>query len=200
MESDNTSDTVTMGTRKWAIGIGLFVVLLTAGLAFRLGLAFAVIIGGSGLIAFASWLVLGYPRPADPDRVLTLFLIVIAGELVHQIEEYVMRFPQRSAEMLNAPAMTPDFFVVLILTLAAVGVTAAAGLQFGHPLANYVMWFIVIGPGFVNGVAHVIFPFLAGQPYFPGLLTVWLPVVPGIVLIRRLYVDAHPDRPSSLIG
>ncbi len=185
---------VSKENRKWAIAIGVFIALLNIAYAVRLGLAFAVIIGGSAIIAYAAWLVLNYREPADPDRVLTLYLLVIAGELVHQIEEYIAGFPQQSAKTLNASAMTPNFFVVMILILAAIGVTAAVGLQYGHPLANYVMWFIVIGPGFVNGIAHIIFPFMVGEWYFPGLLTVWLPLIPGTILIRRLYIEAHPDK------
>lgn len=65
----------------------------------------------------------------DPDKLLTLYLLVIAGELVHQLEEYLMGFPRQLSEAFHLMAFTQDRFVVMILALAAVGHVAAVGLN-----------------------------------------------------------------------
>lgn len=181
-----------MDDRYWAGLLGLLVVALVVGLAMGVGLVFAAIVGGSAALAYVVWLGTTYRRPVDPDEVRSLYLLVIAGELVHQVEEYVADFPRHLSAGFHLTGFTQDRFVVMILLLAAVGLVAAVGLEYRHPGANYVMWFVVVGPGFVNGAAHVLFPLVLGQPYFPGLLTVWLPLVPGVVLIRRVVVDSRP--------
>lgn len=178
-----------MDERYWAGLVGVLVVTLVVGLATGVGVVFAAIIGGSAALAYVVWLGTTYRHPVDPDEVLSLYLLVIAGELVHQIEEYVTGFPRHLSEGFRLTGFTQDRFVVMILLLAAVGLVAAVGLRYRHPGANFFVWFVVIGPGFVNVVAHVLFSLLLGQLYFPGLLTVWLPLVPGVLLIRRIGFD-----------
>ena len=55
-----------------------------------------------------------------------------------------------------------------------------------NTLSNYFVWFFAVGPGIVNGIAHFVFPIIAGAFYFPGLITVLLPFIVGILLIVKL--------------
>jgi hypothetical protein len=72
------------------------------------------------------------------------------------------------------------------------------GIVHRHPVANYVLWFFLIGPaGLVNSVAHVSFPFMAGVPYFPGLITVVLPTVFGTALAWRILADVRQESHRS---
>ena len=43
-----------------------------------------------------------------------------------------------------------------------------------------------MGPGVVDAIAHVSLPFIGHTVYFPGLITVILPTVTSIVVIRAL--------------
>ena len=53
-------------------------------------------------------------------------------------------------------------------------------------MANYLLWFFVVGPGVVSAIAHLSFPFIGDTVYFPGLITVILPTIMSILVIRAL--------------
>jgi len=160
--------------------------------ARRLGVATMVIIGGSAVIAYFVWLATAWRRPVDPSRVLSPYLVLIAMELIHMGEEQVSDFPSSLRQIFDIPP-TFDLLthaLVLMGGVNALAILAAVGLRSRHRVAQqfsgYMVWFYVIGPGVVNAVAHVTFPFLVGRLYFSGLVTVILPTVAGVVTLVRL--------------
>lgn len=102
-------------------------------------------------------------------------------------EEYLTEFPREVSELTGATMSQDTFVVVFVICGTMLALISAIGLVYGNPIANYYLWFVIIGPGFVNGIAHVLFPIMAGQYYFPGLLTVIIPVAVGIILAVRIY-------------
>src|SRR6266542_2442453 len=75
---------------------------------------------------------------------------------------------------------------------------AGYGLMRRNPVANYVLWFFLIGPaGLVNSVAHVTLPFLTATLYFPGLITVALPTAFGTALAWRVLADVRRESRRS---
>jgi hypothetical protein len=160
--------------------------------ARRLGVATMVIIGGSAVIAYFVWLATAWRRPVDPSRVLSPYLVLIAMELIHMGEEQVSDFPSSLRQIFDIPP-TFDLLthaLVLMGGVNALAILAAVGLRSRHRVAQqfsgYMVWFYVVGPGVVNAVAHVTFPFLVGRLYFSGLVTVILPTVAGVVTLVRL--------------
>ena len=177
-----------------AVAVAAVVLLANIGLYAYVGVAPMLIIGGSLLLAFFAWLFTTYQEPANPDRVLPLYLLLIAAELLHMAEEYVTSFPEEFSALTGA-GMTQDIFVVVFVMGGVIlALLSAIGVMYRNPLANFYLWFVIIGPGFVNGIAHVLFPIMAGTVYFPGLVTVFLPVVIGITLALQLYRDSRGSR------
>lgn len=168
---------------------GLIVVLVSSVLYYFVGVGAMFIIGGSGAIAWAVWLKTTYQHPVDPNRVLPLYLLLLAAELLHMGEEFLTSFPDEFSKLTGA-SMSQEIFVfwfVIVGTILAL--LSMIGIMYQNPISNYFLWFVIIGPGFVNGIAHFIFPLLAGSFYFPGLITVLLPVAVGIFLAVRIYKD-----------
>lgn len=149
----------------------------------RVGPVATLIIGGSALLGFLAWLFTTYKRPADPQKVLPLYLLLVGLELIHMSEEAVMDFAGEFGRLFG-----DDFsiFQPMVLLFSGIWVLAGFGLIYRNPVANFFVWFVAIGPGVVNGIAHVLFPLLDGSLYFPGLITVVFPFAASLVLIKQL--------------
>jgi hypothetical protein len=174
-----------------AVAITIFVVLLFV----RIGLAFALIVGGSAIIAFFVWLLTTYHYPVDGRKILPLYVLAVAMQFIHMTEEFVAGFPQQFSALTGAHLSPDTFVLVAVLGFGAVYMLAGFGLIRQNPIANYVLWFFLIGPaGLVNTVAHFTFPLLIGHLYFPGLITVLLPTTVGTILAWRIIQDSRQQR------
>jgi len=155
--------------------------------ATTIGNAPVIIVGGSAVIAYVVWLLTTYRRPADPGKILPFYLVAVGAQLIHETEEYLAGFPSQFSTLFHIPAFTEQFFVItFLLVFSVIWVLAGVGLIYKNPVANFLTWFFVIGPGLANGVAHFVFPFLAHRIYFPGIITVLLPTLASILVIWRL--------------
>ena len=151
----------------------------------------SMLIGTAGLSAGA--LVALLPtilrRPVDADlagreRTARLFLIALAAQCLHFMEEFVTRFEDRFPALLGLPAWSENFFVVFNLIWLSGWILSAIGLQRGYWFALFPIWFFAIA-AIANGIAH---PFLAvvARGYFPGLITSPIVGVLGVLLWLRL--------------
>lgn len=128
-------------------------------------------------------------RPVDGDlvgreRTVRLFLIGLAAQCMHFMEEFVTRFQDRFPALLGLPAWSQNFFVVFNLAWLSVWIVSAIGLRRGYRLALFPVWFFAIG-AIVNGIAHPMLAVVA-QGYFPGLITSPIVGVLGVLLWLRL--------------
>ena len=174
-----------------AILIGFFI----AGFS-HVGAAPIIIIGGAGVLGLVAWLLTTYRRPAS-TRILPVYHLTVAGLHVHILEEYVTKFPQRMTETFGLTNFTEAPFLV---SIAFVGMTiwilVGVGLIYRNPLANYLAWFVLMGPGFMEWT-HYVFPLFegGGYHYFPGMWTAWLPMIPGTIGMYMLWREAR--RPAE---
>jgi hypothetical protein len=149
-----------------------------------------ILIGTSGLSAAAfAALLLAILRshhldPAARERIARLFLIGLAAQCLHFMEESVTGFPERFPALLGLPAWPVDFFVAFNLTWLSIWILSAIGLHKGYWFALFPIWFFAIA-SIANGIAH---PLLAVsvRGYFPGLITSPVVGVLGLLLARRL--------------
>ncbi len=180
------------------VAVALVVATLIYSGTLVLGNATMAVKGGSAVIAYFVWLVTAWQRPIDPSTVTLPYLALIAMELVHMGEEQLTDFTGSLRRIFSIPhSFNLVMHAVLLMGVVnAVALLAALGIRSSkavvRQVAGYIMWFYVIGPGMVNAVAHVTFPFVAHTLYFSGLITVILPTVAGTVtLIRLLQSDAR---------
>jgi hypothetical protein len=152
----------------------------------------SMFIGTAGLSAGAvvALLLTILRRPVDGDRTGweqagRLFLIGLAAQCLHFMEEFLTRFEDRFPALLGLPAWPESFFVAFNLTWLCIWILSAIGLEKGYRFALFPIWFFAIA-GIVNGVAHPLLA-VAANGYFPGLITSPLLGVVGVLLWLRLF-------------
>jgi hypothetical protein len=122
--------------------------------------------------------------PVGRERIARLFLIGLAAQCLHFMEEFVTRFNDRFPALLGLPAWSENFFVVFNLIWLSVWTLSAIGLQKGYRFALFPVWFFAIA-AIANGIAHPLLALVA-RGYFPGLITSPVLGVLGLLLVPRL--------------
>jgi hypothetical protein len=121
---------------------------------------------------------------AGREQTARLFLIGLAAQCLHFMEESITRFPERFPALLGLPAWSADFFVVFNLTWLSIWILSTIGLQRGYWFALFPIWFFAIA-SIANGIAHPVLAIVV-RGYFPGLITSPLVGVLGVLLWLRL--------------
>jgi Protein of unknown function with HXXEE motif len=149
------------------------------------------LIGTAGLSAGAVLAllltILRQPITDDPtgrERTARLFLIGIAAQCLHFMEEFVTRFHDRFPALLGIPSWPDNFFVVFNLIWLSVWILSAIGVQKGYRFALFPAWFFAIA-AITNGIGHPVLAFVA-RGYFPGLITSPVLGMLGLLLWLRL--------------
>ncbi len=182
----------------YPIGVAVFIVVLLTAVSVQIGWPVLVIFGVASVSAYVAWMLTTYRKPADPSKIVPLYLVALAAQMIHTVEEYIANFPGELAEMFGLAPVSLDFFVITIMGIfAAMWVMTAFGLFYRNPLANFLLWFFLLGPGIVNSFAHITFPFLGDEFYFPGLITVLLPTIMSIIVIRALIIGSRQPEPDA---
>ena len=181
-----------------------------------IGLAPVIIVGGSAIMALIFWSRTYLRKPVNPEIILPLFILTVAGLQIHIVEEYLMDFAPSMSRLFGIPWSEKSFLIVFALVGPVIYTLTSLGLYYKIPIAGFVAWFIFIGPG-VAEFTHFIFPlippdlmpkdpdpitaFIDGTKikdmpnfyfktthsyYFPGMWTAVLPMVPGCIAIYRL--------------
>ena len=114
--------------------------------------------------------------------------------IVHMLEEYLTGFAPSMSRTFDIDFTERTFLIVFAFVGPATYAMTAIGLLYRHPLANFMAWFIFIGPGFVE-FSHFLFPIFEGGPYhyFFGMGTAVLPMIPGIYGMYRPYSESRTD-------
>jgi hypothetical protein len=118
------------------------------------------------------------------DRVISLFLVGIAAQSLHFLEEFATGFYVRWPELLGLSPWSAQFFVIFNVSWIAIWALSAAGLRADIRAALFPTWFFAIGMA-VNFVGHPLLALNAGG-YFPGLWSCPLVGVIGVLLLGRL--------------
>ena len=128
-------------------------------------------------------------RPVDGDlagreQTARLFLLGLAVQCMHFMEEFLTHFQDRFPALLGLPPWSERFFVAFNLIWLSVWILSAIDLERAYRLALFPVWFFAIA-AVVNGIAH---PVLAAvvHGYFPGLITAPVLGVLGVLLWLRL--------------
>src|SRR6266516_2202959 len=150
----------------------LFVaVAMTAGYR-RIGVPPFVIVGGSSLVALGLWIKTYLRMPLDPEIILPGFLLTGAALEVHIIEESLAGFGPAMSRLFDISWTERSFLMVFAFVGPTLYALTALGLYYRVPVAGFLAWFILIGPG-VAEFTHFVFPVLrpAIQPELAGSIS-----------------------------
>ncbi|MDH3247136.1 MAG: HXXEE domain-containing protein, partial [Saprospiraceae bacterium] len=125
-------------------------------------------------------------RELDSHRILPLYLVALAVQLLHFTEEYLTDFVTKLPELFNQPPYPINFWIVFNMIAYAIFILGAISL-FQNKKEFYVipLFFILIGVVF-NGIAHVLLAAFVGD-YFPGLFTALAYLIIGPMLLRLVF-------------
>jgi Protein of unknown function with HXXEE motif len=175
------------------VGTGVSPVLIAMNENLR-----STLVGTSGLsvAAVVAFLLTILRRPTNDDvigreQAVRVFLIGLAAQCLHFMEEFVTRFEDRFPALLGLPTWSEDFFVTFNLIWLFVWIFSVIGLQRGYRFALFPVWFFAIA-AIANGIAHPILAFVV-QGYFPGLITSPALGVVGVLLWFRLQAMTRPS-------
>ena len=94
----------------------------------KIGLPPALIVGGSGVAAFALWQGSYLKRPSDPSVILPLFLLTVAALDVHMAEEYLTKFGPAMSWQFDISWTEQSFLLIFAFVGPALYALTAAGL------------------------------------------------------------------------
>lgn len=132
------------------------------------------------------------PQPEALDRVIRIYLLGIAAQCFHFVEEFVSGFHVRAPQILGLVPWSAEFFVTFNLTWIALWVVSAVGIRARLRIAFFPAWFFAVGM-LGNGLWH---PLLSARTaeYFPGLFTSPVVGAIGLLLAVRLWNLTAPGR------
>lgn len=124
------------------------------------------------------------PRRRPVENALSVGLVALSVQTVHFLEEYLFEFNVHYPDLLGLAAWPARFFVTFNGLLTCIWAIALVGLQYRVRFALWPLWGLGVALA-ANAVAHTALSFVA-RGYFPGLFTVPLVGVAGILLLREL--------------
>lgn len=138
-------------------------------------------------LSYVCYMRTSYRRMPDPRRVLPLYLFGIGWQFLHFSEEFATHFYVRwPVEVFHAAPVGVTEFVVLNMISYAAFIAGGLAIWYRFQPLMLIVWFFAIMGMTANGIGHVIYPFVAGTVYFPGLFTALPYLVLGPMLIVRL--------------
>jgi len=185
-----------LDTNKLYLGIAItFAVSFIAMFVQQAGVMPAIIIGGSMLVGVVLWFFTTYRIPANPKRVLPIYLITISLLLFHICEEYLFAFGPRIAQLNGSTWSEVEFLTLIAFYLPVFWIMGAIGLYFRHPLGNAMIWFIFVGMAFGEPAHLLVFPIVEGgrYHYFPGMWSSLFPLVTAIWGMSVLIKDYREE-------
>ncbi len=157
------------------------------------------IVCGSMVAGLLAWRWTNWRHPADPKRLLPIYLITAAMLMLHLWEEYVFDFAPRIAELNGTTWSGAEFLFMILFVLPSVWIIGAIGIYFRNPLGNYVAWLIFVGMIFGEPAHILVFPIKAAGPYdyFPGMWTALFPLVTALWGIHVILDDLKRQRAAE---
>jgi hypothetical protein len=139
------------------------------------------------VVAYVCHMLTGYNRTIKPERVLPIYFLALAIQVLHFAEEYVYGFHHRVAELLDGmPPINTNLFVVFNMTAYCLFILGGLEMYKGAKLLQVLVWFFAIAGVIGNAIFHPLFAVRIGG-YFPGLYTSFAYWIVGPILLKRLW-------------
>ena len=170
-------------------------ILMAAGMiavfvAISSGMTLLVTFVPGVVVALVFYFLTCYQRQPPPDRILPLYLVGLAIQMLHFAEELLNDFGVRFPALLGADPYPTDLFVLFNM-VAYAGFLGGAIIIFNRKqsLMMIPLFFIIYGM-MGNAIAHTTFSIVTGG-YFPGLYTSLLYWLAGPVIVRQIWKETR---------
>ena len=164
-----------------SIATAAVVVVVDVAMLVTMGRAVALL-AVALVLAYVVWLA---QSVLEPRRVLSAYLLALAAQGLHFIEEYRAGFYREFPPLVGAAPWSRSTFLLFNLAWLFVFVLAAQGLARRWRPAGVVALFLALGGGVLNGLGHFALAARASA-YFPGLYTAPLSLAAGSYLLLRI--------------
>jgi hypothetical protein len=164
------------------------------------GLSTILTYGASMGVSYILYLLTCYQRMPAAESVLPLYLLALAVQMLHFIEEFITRFYVRfPVEIYHSAPFPVDEFVISQMVLFALLIVGAIGIFKQWKIPMVMVWFLIVMLLIVNAVQHPIYA-LVVRGYFPGLYTSVAGWVLGPMLFRRVWNARRQDTVRAHAG
>jgi len=164
-----------------SIATAAVVVVVDVAMLVTMGRAVALL-AVALVLAYVVWLA---QSVLEPRRVLSAYLLALAAQGLHFIEEYRAGFYREFPPLVGAAPWSRSTFLLFNLAWLFVFVLAAQGVARRWRPAAVVVLFLALGGGVLNGLGHFALAARAGA-YFPGLYTAPLSLAAGSYVLLRI--------------
>jgi hypothetical protein len=186
----------------WTALLISLVVVYAFALYQQAGLLPVGVIVGSMMGGIIGWRKTTARYPADPYKLVPLYLLLLALFYVHVGEESLTSFNQAIAAITGTRWPDQEFTFLIALIGPAVWVLGALSLWWRQPFGNFVLWFMIVGMILGEPTHFVVFPvvvmykFDVGYRYFSGMYTALFPMIPAIMALVTIIKD-HKERETA---
>ena len=146
------------------------------------------------LVSYVLWV--RAPTDLELRRAVPTYAITVAALLLHSCEELAFGFYRLFPPVVGAPPWSSGVFLAFNLSWLVIFALAGWGLVRQWQPALLVAFFLALGAGLLNGLAHLTLAASRGA-YFPGAYTAPLVVAAGGYLAHRL-LRARPARAHAI--
>ncbi len=176
----------------WSALLGSLVAVYAATLYRQAGILPVGVIVGSMMGGLIGWRKTTAQHPADRDKLVPLYLLLLALFYIHVGEEALTSFNQAIAAISGTPWPDREFTFLIALIGPTVWVVGALSLWLRQPFGNFVLWFMIVGMILGEPAHLLVFPVVAmkkfgiGYQYFSGMYTALFPMIPAIMALATI--------------
>jgi hypothetical protein len=190
----------------WTVFLVSLVTVYGISLYSQAGLLPVGVIVGSMMGGLIGWRKTTALHPADPYKVVPLYLLLQCFFFIHVAEEAVSPIPfnQMIATISGTAWPDTEFTFLIALIGPVVWVFGAWSLWLRQPFGNFILWFMIVGMIVGEPTHLLIFPVVSmnkfgiGYEYFSGMYTALFPMIPAILALVFIISD-HKKRAKEKI-
>lgn len=173
-----------------------FGIIYAFSLYMQAGLLPVGVIFGSMMGGLMGWRKTTAHHPADPIKVVPLYLLLLVLFNIHVGEEYLTHFNQAIASISGHNWEDKNFTFFIALMGPIIWIYGAFSLWLKRPFGNFILWFMIVGMILGEPTHFLVFPLVkiyqqgGRYEYFSGMYTALFPMVPAILAMLVIFVDS----------
>ena len=201
-QSEAVSGLTSKQMNLWTALLVSLVAVYAVALYLQAGFLPVGVIVGSMMGGLIGWRKTTTLNPANPYKLVPLYLLLLTLFYVHVGEEALTSFNQAIASISGKPWLDREFTFLIALIGPIVWVFGAFSLWLRQPFGNFILWFMIVGMILGEPTHLVVFPVVTmfqygvGYQYFSGMYTALFPMIPAIIALVTIIKD-HQERKAQ---